>query len=129
MSGNIPAALNPNDAAQRGFLLGVNSTSPAGGGLGGSFRAMSLDVTGMPETGVVAAVHRMGDPDAVKYCATLHRGSPILFTAFNTSCRDGLGVALAEGDVPNLNWVGIQIPTTPLVITVEDLCLSSIVFE
>jgi len=130
MSGTIPAVTNGDYTTNWGVLLAAEVTDPEGGGLGQSFQAMTINLTGTPRTGIRAVVHRIGDAGDVNYCATIDAGSSVLLTSFNTHCWDGSGLALAQSDVPDLDWVGIQVPSAAFsAITVTNLCLTGIVFK
>ncbi len=126
----LPASPKPSDnSANWGVLIGADATYPAGGGLGRSFQTITLNFSGNPQTGIRAALHRKGDPDATNYCATVKSGSPVAFAAFNTQCWDGTGVNLSAADLANLDWIGIQVPSASSAIAITNLCLTGITFK
>jgi len=130
MSGSIPALGTPPDyTANWGVQVGVNAMDPqTAGGLGQTFSSVTITVTGSPTTGLRAIVHRKGDPEATTYCAAF-AGAAIPFTTFNTECwPNGKGVAITAADVPNIDQVGIQVPSSTTAITVTDLCITGITF-
>jgi hypothetical protein len=80
----------------------------------------------VPTTGLRAVVHRMGDPATSNYCAAMSSDTTIIaFTAFNTACWDGSGKSLTLADVSNLDWIGIQVPSTSSVIK-PNLCFDGV---
>ena len=93
--------------------------------LGGSFRSINFQLTGLPTSGLRAVLHRAGDAVATNYCTPMTSNSPIAFTAFNTACWDGSGTPLTLADVPNLDWIGIQVPSGSSAVR-PNLCLDAI---
>jgi hypothetical protein len=85
-----------------------------------------INFIGVPTTGLRAVVHRMGDPPATNYCTAMSSDTTIIaFAAFNTACWDGSGKSLTLADVPNLDWIGIQVPSTSSVIK-PNLCFDGV---
>ena len=113
-----------------GISLGINATNPATSGLGRSFTSRTITVTGSPLTGLRATVHRLGDSDAVSYCAALTSGVPITFTSFVTDCYNATptGTKLTATDVPNIDNITVEVPSSSSLITVTNLCITGIVF-
>jgi len=107
-----------------GIMVAAQCQDPPGP-LGGSFRTINIQLSGSPTIGLRAVVHRWGDAETANYCASVTSNTPIAFTAFNTACLDGSGTSLTLGDVPNLDWIGIQIPSGPSAIKVN-LCWGAI---
>ena len=133
VTGSLPALpVNPSatDYSDNwGILFAVEATDPPGGGLGVSYRTATFNLAGSPSTGLRAAVHRKGDPEGTNYCAFITAGVSVPFTVFNTACWDGTGAWLSLSDVPDLDWIGIQVSSavsTP--IQVANLCLNAIIF-
>ena len=133
ITGFVPALpTNPSAADYSdnwGILFAVETTEPPGGGLGVSYRTATFILAGSPSTGLRATVHRKGDPEGTNYCAFITAGISVPFTLFNTACWDGTGAWLSLSDVPNLDWIGIQVSSvvaTP--IKVANLCLNAIIF-
>ncbi len=131
MSGSIPAldATTPDYSGNWGVLVGLNSTDPAGGGLGQSFTSISIAISGSPSSGLRAKVHRKGDSSSVDYCAPYTTGA-IPLTSFTTTCYDTAkpGTAITAADVPNIDQVGIQVSSGTTAITVSNLCITGITF-
>jgi hypothetical protein len=122
-----PSAVDYSD--NWGILIAAETTDPPGGGLGVSYRTATFFLAGSPSTGLRATVHRKGDPQGTNYCAFITPGAAVPFTMFNTACWDGTGAWLSLYDVPNIDWIGIQVSSviaTP--IKVANLCLNAIVF-
>ena len=132
MTGSVPAlaATNPDYAGNYGVEVGVSATDPATGGLGQSFSSISIAVSGSPSTGLRALVHRVGDPDSTSYCLPYASGAMTL-TSFTTACYTPAtpGTALTAADVPNIDKVAIQVPSTTTAITVTSLCITGITFQ
>jgi hypothetical protein len=121
----LPASPTASDYRDNwGMMVAAQCQDPPGP-LGNSFRTIWIQLDGSPTNGVRAVVHRWGDPEAANYCTTMTSNTPIAFTTFNTVCSDGSGTALTLGDVPNLDWIGIEVPSGPTAIKVN-LCLGAI---
>jgi len=130
VSGYLPAVLNTADYANNwGIQLGINSTPATGGVLGQPFATISVSMTGAPQTGLRFVAHRRGDVAAATYCAAM-TGLPVAFTSFNTACWDaaGSGTQMTAADVPNLDLVGVMVPSAPTAVTLSNLCLVGITF-
>jgi len=115
--------------ANWGILFSANASVQTGATLGKSYQTVTFNLTGSPLSGLRAVVHRKWDQDTFNYCASMMSGSRISLSAFNSSCWDGTGMQLASTDVTDIDWVGVEIPSTPTAITVSNLCLMSIIFE
>ena len=132
MSGSIPALpASPTSADYSnnwGIMLGINATDPEGGGLGQSFSSVTITVTGSPTSGLRAKVHKKGGPSD-GYCAPYTSGA-IPFTSFTTECWNTTspGTAITAADVPNIDQIGIQVPSSQTAITVSNLCITGITF-
>jgi len=107
-----------------GIMVAANCVDPPGP-IGISFRSLWIQTNGSPTSGLRAVVHRWGDPDKTNYCTPLTSNGPMAVTAFNTSCWDGTGTPLTLADVPNLDWIGVQVVSGPSAIKVN-LCLNAI---
>ncbi len=133
VTGTIPALpVSPSTTDYNdnwGIMVSANASSVGGGTLGQSYATVTVNVTGTPSTGLRALVHRKWDQDAVNYCANMVSGARIAFASFNSQCWDGRGTPLTAADVPNIDWVGVQVPSTLAPINVSNLCLVSLVFE
>jgi hypothetical protein len=132
VSGSIPAlGPTPDYAGNWGLSVGLNTTDPAGSGLGQSFASITITVTGSPTSGLRATVHKKGDPVDTSYCSPMTSGTAIPFTSFNTKCYDTPpdGTALTAADVPNVDQVNVQVSSGAAAITVADLCISKIDFK
>jgi hypothetical protein len=126
----LPLAASATDYGDNwGILFSANASLEAGGTLGQSYRTLTLNLTGTPLTGLRALVHRKWDQDSFNYCATLIPGMKLAFTAFNSSCWDGRGTQLASTDVPDIDWIGVQVCPSTTATQVSNLCLISIFFE
>ena len=132
VTGAIPplAATNPDYTGNWGLQVGLNSTDPAGNGLGQSLTSVTITVTGSPTAGLRAIVHRKGDAVGTTYCAMLTSGTAIAFTSFITDCyaTAPAGTKLTATDVPNIDQVSIQVSSTTTAITVTNLCITGITF-
>ena len=133
MSGSIPAM--PADPSQTdydnnwGLEIGVNATNTVPSGtLGRTYSTVAFDMTGAPLTGLVAELHRSGDPKTTSYCSAITPGASVMLAAFNTSCYDGTGTALKAADVPNIDMVGVRVLSGRAQIAVSNLCLTGIRF-
>ena len=124
ISGAIPAVVASDYVDNWGIMVAAECREPPGP-LGGSFRSINIQFDGSPTSGLRAVVHRASDPEATNYCASMMSNTPIAFTAFNTKCWDGSGTPLTLGDVPNLDWIGIQVPSGSSAIKVN-LCFGAI---
>jgi hypothetical protein len=134
VSGTIPQVPAPGSTADFdanwGILLAINATPVAGGVLGQSFSSLTVATSGSPSTGLRVQIHRRGDTDKTNYCANLTPGSPISFATFNSTCWDNKGAYLAASDVPNLDQIAVQVPsTTSTSIVVKGLCITGITFK
>jgi len=131
ISGTIAALATtptqPNYSGNWGIEVGVDS-STEGVAIGKSYASINVSVSGTPPNVLRVIVHRQGDPSTMQYCAA-YTGSAILFTSFNTACWNNSGTALLPSDVPNINWVAVEIPSSTAAITVSNLCLNSITFN
>ena len=111
-----------------GIEICANATQVPGGTLGKAYTTMTVYVTGTPTTGLRMMVHRAGDPDTIWYCASFISGTQVTLTSTNTHCWDGSGVTLAASDVPKIDKAGLQVPSTNTAITLNNLCMTKIVF-
>jgi hypothetical protein len=131
-SGYIPAL--PARPAQTdydnnwGIDLCANATTPPTGTLATTFRTIAVYLSGSPTTGLRVMVHRIQDADDVWYCAYFSSGSAVALTSLNTACWDGTGFNLTSADVQLIDRVGIQIPSSNVAITLNNLCITKIVF-
>ena len=122
------SAVNPDYTDNWGVAIGVNSTAPAGSGLGQSFTSITITVTGSPTTGLSAVIHRKSDPEGTNYYAALTSGTAIILTDFKTEPENNTPVALTTDDVPNIDEIGVQVTLTTTPITVTNLCITGIRF-
>src|SRR5208283_5105086 len=122
------SAVNPDYTDNWGVAIGVNSTAPAGSGLGQSFTSITITVTGSPTTGLSAVIHRKSDPEGTNYYAALTSGTAIILTDFKTEPENNTPVALTNEDVPNVDEIGVQVTSTTTPITVTNLCITGITF-
>jgi hypothetical protein len=130
VSGTVPVVTNGDYASNWGILFAANCREPAGGSLGDSYQSVSLNLTGVMMNGLRVVVHRRGDPDAVNYCASMTPGKAVQLTSLNTACWDNTGTPLMQSDVPNLDWVGVQVPSSPSsAYKLSGLCLNAIIFQ
>ena len=131
ISGTIAALATtptqPNYSGNWGIEIGVYSSIDSAG-LGASYASIDVSVSGTPTNVLRVMVHRQGDPFTTQYCAA-YTGSAILFTSFNTACWNNSGTALLPTDVPNINWVAMEIPSSTTATTVNNLCLNSITLD
>lgn len=111
-----------------GIDICANATTPPGGGLAASFKTITVYLSGTPTTGLRVELHRGGDADDVWYCANFISGSAVVLAALNTKCWDGSGLSLSAADVINIDRVGIQVPSTSVPVTLNNLCITKIVF-
>jgi hypothetical protein len=131
MTGAIPAlGATPDYNNNWGVQVGVNSTDPAGAGLGQALTSVAITVTGTPTSGLRAMVHRKGDPVGSGYCSPMTSGTAIPFTSFNTKCYDTPpdGTALTAADVTIIDQVGVQVSSGTAAVTVTNLCITGITF-
>jgi hypothetical protein len=131
VSGTAPA-LPPSPTSQDysdnwGIQLGANASDPLGA-IGKTYSTITLNFTGTPQTGLRATVHRTGDPIGTTYCSLVTSGTPMALTSFNTSCWNGSGTNLTAADLPKIDKVGLEVPSTQSEITLSKLCLTGIVF-
>jgi hypothetical protein len=131
VSGTIAALsatpTQPDYNGNWGIEIGVYASTD-GSVIGMPYTSIDVSVSGSPTNGLRVIVHRKGDPLTAPYCAA-YTGSAIPFTSFNTACWSGGGTALLPADVPNINWVAVEIPSSTTAITVNNLCLKSITFN
>jgi hypothetical protein len=131
ITGAVPAlGATPDYTNNWGVSVGVNSTDPAGTGLGQPFTSVAITVTGSPTSGLRAMMHKKGDPDATSYCATLTSGTAMPMTGFSTTCYTPAspGTALTAADVPNIDKISVQVSSGPAAVTVANLCITGITF-
>jgi hypothetical protein len=136
VSGAIPAL--PGSPVQAdydnnwGIQVGFDASAPAGqtiGTIASSFKSITLTVSGAPQTGLRAEIHRLHDPNEVTYCANMTSGKSIALSAFSTQCYGGSSdVKLKEDDLPNIDKVGVQVSSGSTAISVDNLCLTRVVF-
>ena len=133
ITGSIPALGTPPDyTGNWGVSVGVNATDTTpSGGLGQSFTSITITVSGTPDIGLRATVHRKGDPDATSFCYALTSGTAIPLTSFTTSCYTTAspGTAITAADVPNIDKVSVQVSSGTAAITVASLCITGIAFQ
>lgn len=131
VSGTIAALATtpsqPDYSGNWGIEIGVYASAD-NAAIGMPYTSIDVSLSGTPTNGLRIIAHRKGDPLATQYCAA-YAGSAIPFSSFNTACWNGGGVALLAADVPNINWVAVEIPSSTTAITVDDLCLKSITFN
>ena len=135
VSGSIPA-LPPSPTAgdyesNWGIRVGVNASDPSGGVLGQAWSSMRITASGSPTTGLLAVVHKKGDPAAIDYCSPMSSNVSMPFTSFTRTCWDtgSPGAAFASTDVANIDQIGVLIASGSNAITVSDLCITSIAFS
>jgi hypothetical protein len=102
--------------------------------LGRNFEVITFNYTGtiMPNTSAIRGlVHRKGDPEAISYCANIISGTPTALISFNTQCWGGpYGVLLTDADIPNIDWVGVEISSdTDSTYLVKNFCVTSVAFR
>jgi len=116
-----------------GIQIGVNSSEPPGVTVGKAYASIAITVAGNPSSGLRAELHVKGEPAGQTYCADLTSGQAIQLSAFNQECWNGdmadPSKALSTDNIQNIDKVGIQISSTQQDITVDNLCLQSIVFQ
>ena len=131
VSGTIAALattpIQPDYSGNWGIEIGVYASTDDAA-IGMPYTSINVSVSGTPTNVLRVVVHRKGDPLTTQYCAT-YTGSAIPFTSFNTACWNGGGVALLAADVPNINWVAVELPSSTTAITLNNLCLNSITFN
>lgn len=133
VSATIPALSSAPTATEYtenwGIRFGVNaSASDPLSPIGEAFSSITFNLTGSPQTGLRAFVHRAGDTPGVSYCALVTSGKPIVLTSFNTSCWNGTGTSLTAADAPKIDKIGLEVTSTLSEINVNNLCITSIVF-
>jgi hypothetical protein len=136
VSGTIPAL--PGSPAQSdydnnwGIQVGFDSSAPAGqplGAVASSFKTITLTVSGSPQSGLRAEIHRLHDSNEVTYCANMTSGKSIALSAFSTQCYGGSNdVKLKEEDLPNIDKIGVQVSSGNTAISVDGLCLTKLSF-
>lgn len=131
MSGSIPGVSGSADYSTNwGVMVAANASEPRGAGIGQSFESIAFHVKGTPSTSLRGILHRKGDGDGRNYCKDIRSGVSASLTSFNTSCWDGWsGTPLVAADVPNLDWIGVQVYSGASQVTVSNLCLTSIVLK
>jgi hypothetical protein len=129
ISGSIPAVSGGDYSYNWGFMLAANVSEPRGTGLGQSFQSITYVIQGGAPTNLRGIVHRKGDDENTNYCASITPGVAASLSSFNTFCWNGAGTPLTAADVPDLDWIGIQVYSGPGPITVSNLCLTGIVFK
>jgi hypothetical protein len=125
----LPATPAASDYSSNwGVQIGIDSTE-AKGTLGQSFSSITIAVSGSPSSGLRAKVHRKGDAEGTDYCANITSGA-ISFTSFTAACWDKTtpGAAISAADVPNIDQIGIQVPSGSTAIDVKSLCITGITF-
>jgi hypothetical protein len=131
--GPVPTyqALDPTPAP--GLLVAVYATEPPGEGLGQSFQSITVGFTALPTRGTQLYVHRKGDPRDTVYRAyisspgTMSASVTVAFSALSIApWGPDAGSALSPEDVPNLDWIGVFIPSG--VETTATLCLTRVEF-
>jgi hypothetical protein len=133
ISGSIPALpATPTQTDYNnnlGVVVGANATDPAGAGLGQAFASITITTTGSPSSGVRAQIHRLGDPEAMSYCAALTPGTAIPLTKFASDCynTNPTGV-FAAADIPKIDKVSVEVFSASTAITVTNLCITGITF-
>jgi hypothetical protein len=131
VSGTIAALATiptqPDYNGNWGIEIGVYASTD-GAAIGMPYASINVSLSGTSTNVLRVVVHRKGDPLTTQYCAA-YTGSAILFASFNTACWNGGGTALLPADVPNINWVAVEIPSSTTAITVDNLCLKSITFN
>jgi hypothetical protein len=133
ITGTIPALPPVPSSADYsdnwGIMVSANASLAAGGTLGKPYQTVTFNLTGAPASGLRAVVHRKWDQDSFNYCASMISGARLSLSAFNTECWDGSGMQLSSAEVADIDWVGVQVPSTTSAIKVSNLCLMSILFE
>ena len=130
VSGYIPqVASEPEFERNWGILIGIDATPDTGGVLGQTFSSLIVSTSGSPSSGLRVQVHRKDDPDTTNYCASMTPGVATSFSSFNTTCWNNEGSFLSAADVPNLDQIAMQVPSTmDASITVKGLCITGITF-
>lgn len=129
ISGSIPADPGNDGQQSLGVMVGLNVTEPFGGVLGVAYVRTFVTLSGSPVQGLRLVVHRSGDPEGTTYCVPVTNIERIEFTSFNTKCWDDSGIALRPEDVPNLDRIALQVPSTGSPIAIDDLCLSGLYLQ
>jgi hypothetical protein len=129
------AALPPSPTISMdnwGLTIGVNATEPntSVGSAFAPFTSIAFTFSGEPKTGLRPFIHRKGDPAATSYCYEGRLDSTLDLKKFNTKCwGDTTSVNLTLADLPNIDQIGILIPSQTTAVTVNDFCLTRISFE
>ncbi|MGD0838228.1 MAG: hypothetical protein ABSB49_16445 [Polyangia bacterium] len=132
-TGSVPALPTPTTsavyAAYWGLQIGVNvKPASTSGPIGVAYRTITVNLTGSPTSGLRIELHRYGDSAGSDYCASLPvPAAPVPLTSFNTSCWDNSGTFLTTADAPNIDQISVQVTSGSSAITVDELCLDSIV--
>jgi len=137
MSGSIPslpaAPVQSDYDNNWGMEIGVNAQDPpdAIGSAMSSFTTVTFTFSGIPQTGVRAFIHRKGDPESTTYCFdSVAPGRTVSLIKFNTKCwGDATTVYLTYADLPNIDQIGLMVPSTMSAITVNSFCLARISFN
>jgi hypothetical protein len=131
VSGTIAALsttpTQPDYNGNWGIEIGVYASTD-GSAIGMPYTSINVSVSGTPTDVLRVIAHRKGDAITTQYCAA-YTGSAIPFASFNTACWNGGGTALLAADVPNINWVAVEVPSSTTAISVNNLCLKSITFN
>lgn len=136
VTGAVPAL--PSSPAQSdydnnwGIQVGFDSSDPAGepmGSAASSYKTITFTVTGSPQSGLRAELHRLHDPAELSYCANLTSGKPIALGSFSTQCYGGANdVKLKTEDLPNIDKIGVQVSSGNTAVSVDELCLTRVSF-
>lgn len=131
ISGTIPALpVSPTQADYDnnwGVQLGVNPQVDPEGTLGRSYSTISVSVSNAPTASIRIVLHRLGDAEGTLYCYEATPGQVVSLTHFNTKCwGDATTVYLESVDVPRLDMMGVQVPSSSVAIALTNMCLASI---
>jgi hypothetical protein len=124
ISGVIPARSTSNG----GLQIGLNSTKPAGGGLGQSFFSVTIGVSGAPTAPLRVTIHALGGDT---HCANwTDSTSAIAFNSFTKTCQDPEhpGTTFPFSDVSMIDQITVMVPSANTWVTVTDLCITKIEF-
>jgi hypothetical protein len=131
ITGSVPALGTPPDyTGNWGVSVGVNASATDGTGLGQPFTSITIAVTGLPSSGLLAMFHRSGDPDATSYCHALTSGIAMPLTSFSTTCYTPAspGTAITAADVPKIDMISVRVSSGAVAIPVSNLCITGITF-
>ncbi len=129
VTGSVPP--NPSPYTSWGINIGVDSTDPAGGGLGQTFSSVTIAATGVPAGATFRYIIALGTGTSeVDYCAAATPGTAVSFSTFNTKCYDTPidGTAYA-GNGSDITGVQLQVVPGSATITVTSLCITGITFS